>query len=48
MTLKLKKLSFKLINVIKEKKKIISEVPNYTFDMFVCPSVCDIDINYHN
>ena len=28
-------------------KKIICEVPNYTFDMFVCPSVCDIDINYH-
>ncbi len=23
---------------------IYCEVPNYTFGMFVCPSVCDIDI----
>ena len=25
----------------------LCEIPNYTFDMFVCLSVCDIYINYH-
>ena len=26
---------------------LFCEVPNYTFDMFVRLSVCDIDINKH-
>ena len=39
------KVKIDFLQVLLDEKKMFCEVPNYTFDVFVRPSVCDIYIN---